>query len=213
MTVPTQPKIYHIVHVDRLLSIIQNGGLWCDAVIVHHAPSGTIIGMSDIKRRRLKLALSCYPDLHVGDCVPFYFCPRSIMLYLIWRGNHPDLDYKDGQWPIIHMEADLNNSVQWATQNDRRWAFTLSNAGAYYFEDRNNMGCLNEIDWDAVQATNWIDCKEGKQSEFLIEQCFPWHLIERIGVHSQVVCQQVLNVLPKDGHRPVVEIRTEWYYR
>lgn len=212
MTVPAQPKIYHIVHVDRLLSIIQNGGLWCDAVIGRHASSGTTIGMSNIKRRRLKLALSSYPDLYVGDCVPFYFCPRSIMLYLIWRGNHPDLDYKNGQGPIIHMEADLNNSVQWAAQNNIRWVFTLSNAGAYYFEDRNNLGFLNEIDWNAVQATNWVDCKEGKQAEFLMEQSFPWHLIKRIGVYSQAVYQQVVNALPKGGHRPVIEIKTKWYY-
>lgn len=30
MTVPAQPKIYHIVHVDRLPSIIADGCLWCD---------------------------------------------------------------------------------------------------------------------------------------------------------------------------------------
>jgi len=38
MTVPAQPKIYHIVHVDRLPSIIADGGLWCDAEIVRRSP-------------------------------------------------------------------------------------------------------------------------------------------------------------------------------
>lgn len=28
MTVPAQPKIYHIVHVDRLPSIVADGCLW-----------------------------------------------------------------------------------------------------------------------------------------------------------------------------------------
>lgn len=30
MPIPARPKIYHIVHVDRLASIIQSGGLLCD---------------------------------------------------------------------------------------------------------------------------------------------------------------------------------------
>ena len=64
--------------------------------------------MNQIKERRLKeLTLSSHPGLHVGDCVPFYFCPRSIMLYLIYRANHPELAYRGGQKPIVHLEADL----------------------------------------------------------------------------------------------------------
>ncbi len=213
MTVPSQPKIYHIVHADRLPSIIADGSLWCDAKIVRRDPPGTTIGMDSIKQRRLQLPLNSYPDLHVGDCVPFYFCPRSIMLYLLHRGNHSDLDYRDGQSPIIHLEADLLNSTQWAMQNSKRWAFTLSNAGARYFEDRSNLKHLDDIDWDAVQASDWVKHKEGKQAEFLMEHSFPWHLVEHIGVYSQVVYQQVINALPVGGdHLPKIEIKEDWYY-
>lgn len=71
--------------------------------------------MNGIKQRRLsELRLISHPDLHVGDCVPFYFCPRSIMLYLINQANHPDLQYRGGQGPIIHFEVDLHASVTWA---------------------------------------------------------------------------------------------------
>ena len=69
MAVPAQPKVYHIVHVDRLASIVADGCLWCDAEIARRAPPGTTIGMSGIKQRRLaELALSSYPDLKVGGC-------------------------------------------------------------------------------------------------------------------------------------------------
>lgn len=85
--VPLQPKIYHITHVDRLPSIVADGFLWCDAEVNRRASAGTTIGMSRIKQRRLNKLLSSYHDLHVGDCVPFYFCPRSVMLYLIYRGR------------------------------------------------------------------------------------------------------------------------------
>lgn len=135
------------------------------------------------------------------------------MLYLIYLANNPDLTYRGGQGPIVHLEADLHACVAWAEQNQRRWAFTLSNAGSRFFEDRNELGQLNEIDWDAVQAHDWQSCMDEKQAEFLMEHSFPWHLVERIGVHSQAVYRQAVNDLPPaDGHRPLVEIRQEWYY-
>lgn len=219
MKLPAQPKIYHIVHVDRLPSIIGSGCLWCDAETLKRNLIGTPIGMSAIKQRRLyELRLASHPDLYVGDCVPFYFCPRSIMLYLIHRANNIELAYRDGQEPIIHIEADLYAAVQWAQQSDRRWAFTLSNAGARYFEDRCDLSQLNEINWDAVRANQWggsgvsTSIKEGKQAEFLMEYNFPWHLVERIGVQSQRIYQLVVGVLPTNDHRPRVEIKPEWYY-
>lgn len=211
--VPPQPKIYHIAHVDRLPSIVADGFLWCDAEVVRRAPAGTTIGMSSIKQRRLnELRLSSHLSLHVGDCVPFYFCPRSVMLYMIYQGNHPELTYRQGQGPILHFEADLHAVVAWANAQPVRWAFTLSNAGSYFFEDRNDLALLIEINWSAVQARDWRAHKEGKQAEFLIEHRFPWHLIERIGVHSPLVYRQVANALPAHGHRPTVEVRADWYY-
>jgi len=220
MTVPTQPKIYHIVHVDRLPSIIADLHLWCDAEAIRRSPSGTSIGMSKIKLRRLnELRLTSHPALHVGDCVPFYFCPRSVMLHLISCRNHPELTCLGGQEPIVHLEADLHTVVEWANQSEgHRWAFTLSNAGAYYFEDRRDLAHLAEIDWQSINATRWSGngiasaIKENKQAEFLMEYSFPWHLVERIGVHSQSIQQQVMNALTAVGHRPKTEIIRAWYY-
>ena len=219
MTVPVQPKIYHIVHVDRLQSIITDGYLWCEGEVFRRTPPGTTIGMNSIKQRRLKeLTLTCYPQLHVGDCVPFYFCPRSVMLYLIAQRNHPELAYRGGQGAIIHLEADLHASVAWAQTYHKRWAFTLSNAGSYFFEDRCRLDQLHEINWEAVQTNRWsgngveASVKEGKQAEFLMEYSFPWQLIERIGVYSRPMYQQTVNVLPNNGHRPRIELRPEWYY-
>lgn len=219
MPVPANPKLYHIVHVDRLPSIISDVCLWCDAEIGRRNPGGTTIGMTKIKQRRLKeLTLRNYPDLYVGGCVPFHFCPRSIMLYLLYRGNHMDLAYHDGQEPIVHLEADLYQTVAWANEQKRRWVFTLSSAGAYYFEDRCNLGHLDAINWDAVQAEQWSgsgiarSVKEGKQAEFLLEHSFPWMLVLRIGVHNRRVYEQVCSALSMAHHKPGVEIRADWYY-
>ena len=131
-----EPRIYHIVHVDRLASIVADGFLWCDAEAQRRASPGTIIGMTEIKRRRLTKPLASHPGLCVGDCVPFHFCPRSVMLYVIDRANHPNLAWRGGQSPIVHIEADLHEVVTWADRSQRRWAFTLSNAASSYAEDR-----------------------------------------------------------------------------
>ena len=126
--------------------------------------------------------------------------------------NHPALVYRGGQGPIVHLEADLRDTVAWADPNRLRWAFTLSNAGSFYFEDRCDLAQLNEIDWDAIEARNWDDCKEGKQAEFPVERAFPWELVERIGLHSQKTYRRVREALRAAGHRPNVEIIRDWYY-
>ncbi len=50
------------------------------------------------------------------------------MLYLMHMKN-PELAYKGGQEPILHLVADLRQTVNWANENHRRWAFSTSNAG------------------------------------------------------------------------------------
>ena len=184
-----------------------------------YSESGTTIGMSDIKMRRLsKLMLQSHADLHVGECVPFYFCPRSIMLYLIYRGNDSQMTYRDGQAPIIHLECDLHAAVAWAQANSRRWAFTLSNAGSVYFEDRNDLALLHEVNWEAVGTNQWSGrgvsntIKEGKQAEFLIENSFPWGLVERVGVFGQEIYRQVAKALIAHEHKPRLEVKADWYY-
>lgn len=210
---PANPKLYHIVHVDRLASIVAEGSLLCDAVMANRQGTGTVIGMSRIKQRRLQLPIASRPGVMVGGCVPFYFCPRSVMLYLLYRGNDPDLNYQGGQDPIIHLEFDLHRVVEWAEAHGRRWAFTLSNAGARYFEDRCDLGDLGEINWAAVGARQWSGAlKEGKQAEFLVEREVPWDLVDRIGVRTDAMGQRVLRATSLANHRPGVEIKLDWYY-
>lgn len=219
MPIPDEPKIYRIIHVDQLWSIVDDGWFWCDAEIARRSPAGTSIGMAGIKRRRLsELTLDSHPDLHVGDCVPFYFCPRSIMLYLIYQANHPELDYRGGQGPIIHLEANLQETVAWAEEQGHRWAFTQSNAGSYFFEDHADLAHLGKIDWNAVQNDGWgyrgvpQSVREGKQAEFLVENSFPWSLISRIGVNSRPIYDKVRETISDATHQPTVEIRNDWYY-
>ena len=107
-SMPSSPKIYHITHVNNLASIVANNGLVSDAKRITNQLPCSLVGMSNIKKRRLQqIKVSCHPRTKVGQYVPFYFCPRSIMLYILHQGNHPELTYKGGQQPIVHLQADL----------------------------------------------------------------------------------------------------------
>jgi hypothetical protein len=208
-----EQKIYHITHIDRLSSAIALGGIYSDAEVRARNIGGTTIGMSTIKQRRLEeLTLASHPDLHVGDCVPFYFCPRSVMLYLIYKRNHADATYMGGQEPIIHLEASLFDTVDWAKSHDVRWAFTNSNAGSRYFEDYSDLRALSELDWDAISATQWKGCQEKKQAEFLVERFFPWNLFNKIGVYSDTYRVDTHAALVNATHKPIVSIMRDWYY-
>ena len=170
--------------------------------------------MANIKERRRRIPVPCYPDTCVGDYVPFYFCPRSVMLYLIHRANHPELSYKGGQTPIVHLEFDLHAVIDWADRNERRWTFSLSNAAAAYAHFRADRTSLAEIDWDAVAARNWSqsEIKEAKQAEFLVHRYVPLALVTRIGVISDQNGNRVARAIGAASCQPRIEVIRSWYY-
>ena len=212
--IPTNPKIYHITHISNIDGILADKVLWSDAKRLEFGLDCEIVGMSVIKRRRLEeLEVKCHSGTMVGEYVPFYFCPRSIMLYILYMGNHPDLNYRGGQGPILHLQADLETAIQWANEKDIRWAFSDRNAGERIANFYNDPDDLNEINWSAVEATDFRDMlvKEGKQAEFLIYESFPWELVEKIGVCNHRIRDQVIEKLG-NGASPEVSIEKDWYY-
>ena len=98
-------RIYHITHVDNLPGIVAQGGLFSDAARLTGNHATREVGMSNIKARRLRLPVRPHPGTHVGGYVPFYLCPRSIMLFVLHCANHAELIYRGGQGPIVHLSA------------------------------------------------------------------------------------------------------------
>lgn len=216
MSPPATPRIFHITHVDNLPGILATGGLLSDAAMIQRGAPPVTIGMSKIKQRRLSLPVHCHPGDHVGDYVPFYFCPRSIMLYLMHRGNHPELSYRGGQAPIVHLSADLHSVVRWVEATGGRWAFSTSNAGAYHATFHASLANLHHVDWQAVTATDFRDAsvRDGKQAEVLVRDFLPWPLVTRVGVGSLATLQRAKACIMSAGtsHVPLVSVEPSWYY-
>jgi hypothetical protein len=136
------------------------------------------------------------------------------MLYMFHVANHPDIEYRGGQEALVHLVADLRKTVSWADEKGLRWAFTNSNAGSNFFEDFADLADLDEIGWDAVEATQWGDrsIRDKKQAEFLLERHFPWELITEIGVYSFKEQADVRAILGAGINNPPVRIQRERYY-
>src|SRR5450756_1320566 len=164
-----------------------------------------LIGMRSIKEARLGKPVKCYPDTKVGEYVPFYFCHRSVMLYILYKGNHPELSYRGGQEPIVHLVSDLHAAVTWANSDGRKWAFTDCNARAEYAGFFKRLADLDKLNWQAVGATDFRDpvVKDGKQAEFLVYESFPWQLVEKIGVLNRSIETEANSILTQSTHKPI----------
>jgi hypothetical protein len=204
--VPPNPPIFHITHVENLASIIAHGCLWSDAQRIARKLVTTNIGYSHIKQRRLNRRVTVGLGCKLGDYVPFNFCPRSVMLYVVLRGHQ---DFAGGQDEIVHLVS----SVQTAVSLGKPWAFTDQHADLAYATYFNSVAKLGEVDWTVMPLTQWggnDEVQAKRQAEFLVHESFPWSAIERIGVKSAAVAAKVRALLPSGT--PPVEIQPGWYY-
>lgn len=212
---PANQKVYHITHVRNLPQIVQAGVIWSDAKRIELGLDCEVVGMRKIKHRRLhEIEVDCHPGTKVGEYTPFYFCPRSIMLYILHTGNHPDISYTEGQGPIVHLQADLMSTVEWADGHAVGWAFSDRNAGTYVAKFYNSLDDFNKINWQAVAATDFrgMMIRESKQAEFLMYESFPWELVEAIGVRDATMVNTVRRAISQTSHQPPVQVKPQWYY-
>ena len=202
---PDQTLIYHITDVENLPSILAGGGLRSDVAMALHNPA--VIGYGHIKQRRMtEIRVDCCGGRFVGEFVPFYFCPRSPMLYTVNRGKTGRL--VGCQQTIVHLVSTLAAGI---SQN-RPWAISDGNAGAFHAAFSTKLAALAGLDWAAIRATQWQGRTHEKSAEFLIADFFDWSGFHTVGCHNEATAQQVQNVLLHTAHRPAVKIEPQWYY-
>ena len=204
--------IYHITHLRNLPNIIKDDGLWCDQVVMQRRLAYVSIAHQHIKDRRAKKSVPCAPDGKLTDYVPFYFAPRSPMLYVINRGGVQG--YTDGQRPILHLVS----SAETVQAAGLLFAFTDGHAVmdiSHFYTDLHD---LDKVDWAIMNARYWNDTLQDgdrtrrRQAEFLVHQFFPLKLIERIGVINHTLRLQVTALFPDPASRPPITIEPAWYY-
>ena len=168
------------------------------------------IGHTHIKARRLNRVVLVGSRGTVGDYVPFYFAPKSPMLFAISRGNVAG--YTAGQQPVIY----LCSSTEAVDAAKLRWVFTEGHADMGYTDFFDDFKDLTRVDWSLMKEKYWRDTDEDpdrsrrRQAEFLVHNFFPWNLVSNVAVYDGSVATTVSGILT--GQSPTVAIQQGWYY-
>jgi hypothetical protein len=206
------PEIYHIIHIRNLSLILQHGCLWSDNERIVRQLNIRGIAHQHIKDRRARRDVPACNGGFLADYVPFYFAPRSPMLYTISRGNVEG--YTKGQSPILHLVS----SVESVVENDLPFTFTNGHAEMALCDFYDSIDDLQNVDWDLMKSKYWNDTdadsnrKFRRQAEFLVHNHFPINLVNEIGVIRSEIGQEVEQILTENGHQINVTIRPNWYY-
>lgn len=141
MACPIPTPIFHITPIDNLTSIAKRGELVAKNAIIKSGIIHADISYATVQGRRAARTVDVPPGGTLHDYVPFYFAPRSPMLYTINNGNVPNCSYR--QRDIVYLVSTAQIIA------DTRIPFVFSNIHAAlrlakFFGDLTQ---LNQIDW------------------------------------------------------------------
>jgi hypothetical protein len=204
--------IYHITHIENLPTILAQERLWCDRESAQRGLTKIGIAHAHIKERRAKRVVPTGPGGTLADYVPFYFAPRSPMLFAIHRNQV--VGYQGGQSDIVHLVSTAE-SVQ---TSGRAFVFSDGHADMAISTFFSDLADLKQVDWKMMKETYWNDKpsdgdrKRRRQAEFLTHGFFPWNLVSELGVMNQAMAGKVNSLLAGAAHVPIVSVRRNWYY-
>ncbi len=205
-------SIYHITHIKNLESILNTGGLIANNTLKQQQISYLDIAHRTIQDRRAQKLVPCGKGGCLHDYVPFYFAPRSPMLYTINKGNVEG--YEEGQNPVIHLVS----NAELVAANNLDFVFTDGHAVMAYAEFYKDLQQLSVIDWKLMQSKYWSNTNDDpnrkyrRQAEFLVHQFCPWKLITQIGVANNTVQVEVQQILQKFNSQIPIQVYPSWYY-
>ncbi len=171
------------------------------------------IAHPNIQARRSGKAVSVSPFGSVHDYVPFYFAPRSPMLYALHKGSVDG--YQKGQSQIIYLVSTAERIVA----SNLEFVFTNRNASlvnAIFFNEFDKF--QDEVDQEILQAEFWGntaddgDRKARRQAEFLVKDKVPLSEIIEIGVFDSRVKSLAEAALGSSQPEIVVGVKREWYF-
>jgi hypothetical protein len=215
VAVPDPTRIFRIVHVDNLPTLLRRGGL--------HAPQHTpkdelpyrTIHRVDIQNERHVRRVPCGPDGTIHDYVAFYFGYLSPMLFQLHTGRVPG--YTGKQDPLVYLVS----TAQDVAAAGCGFVFSDGHGISPFTSWFDDLRRLDEVDWSMVYERYWADDHLGdmdrqrrKQAEFLVHRYCDWSLIRGIGVINDAMQSTVERVLEQFGSGAIrsVKVCRGWYY-
>lgn len=193
--------IYHFTHIDNLAGIISRG-LLADNYINH----GNYInsGNQEIKDNRKKKQI--FSGKCVGDYVPFYFAPRSPMMYRQLNNN------KIKNETTIYLVANaryLSSKYEWCCSDINAAIFHAS-----FFNTWEEL--LKNIDWNLMRSKYWKnteeypDRKERRMAEFLVYKQVDFIDFLGIAVYNDDIRDKILACF--GSKIKYIDSRPQWYF-
>lgn len=214
--------VFHITHVENLAAMLGAGRIL--AKNLQNPGTCQSIANEEVQDRRTRVVVPVPPGGPLHDYVPFYFAPRSPMLYCNHKGSIPKAK---PQGEIIHLVTTAQNIAAAA----RPFIFYDRHAVVGYAQAFNRLEDLDQIDWrvffespligDYAQYwqnrnddrfPHWVTRKEVRQAEFLVHQWLPLSCIRMIGTYTLAAKARVEDLLKLHGISCAVETRSDWYF-
>ncbi len=211
---PRPTWILHFTHLDNLAAIVDHG-LSSDTSVQSSGHLVVEAGNMGIKSRRRNRVVDLSPGGTVADYTPFYFAPRSPMLFSLHKGNVPTFceDTRDLIYLATTTEA-LAEQELTLIVSDRN--AVLDYATMAYEPD-----CDDLVDWDLMNVRYWADTAEDPdRRERRMAECLVWEPVEFtnfsvIVVHGKTQYDVVTSLLRKLGVSDAdcsVQINRDWYF-
>lgn len=219
----TPLRIFHICPICNLASIAKAKALYAKAKLARKGMTYGNIAYQGAQGKRAAKLVTKPPAGTIHDYVPFYFAPRSPMLFTINKGNVPDCPYR--QQDIVHFMT----TVEVIVENKLPFVFYDYNATLDIATCYSNLNDLGKINWPLFYELPCLDgyCmffkndinkpkymlrRETRQAEFLVHEKVPLKLMDRVGVYSEAKAEEVRQVFRKAGVDLEVEAKPEWYF-
>ncbi len=157
------------------------------------------------------------PGGRVGDYVPFYFAPRSPMLFRIACDHRDGIHgrYMGGDRPLIHLATTVGSIVT----SELPWVATDGNAATATTEFSSDLARMDAmVDWPLMGAEYWHniegdpDRQRRRMAEFLVHADVPLNLFKYVGTYSEAYADTVRSALAGTATGLRVAVRPEWYY-
>lgn len=212
----SNPSAYHITNEQNLENLFASGFLYCDSYVRNQGVDHIVIGYDHTKDNRLGELIPIADNLRTGDCVPFNYSPRSVMLYVVYRATDARLATRYGENPVVHLRFNVGKVVDWAKSMNLRVFFTNANAASSIAEVFDDVRSLDQFHWDDITANDWREgtVRTFKAAELLVENRVSLELLEEIGVKNEMHRSFVNDIIlkyPKYQGVPVT-VHPDWYY-
>jgi hypothetical protein len=206
-------SIMHFTHLNNLPGILAAGYLLADSLVDRSSALKVEAADLDIKEARKRVRVPLAPYGCVADYVPFYFAPRSPMLYKLAKGGVAN--YTDGQDPLVYLVS----SAETVASSGASFRFSDGNCASAVTTYANDHTLLESaVDWEVMKAYMWANTADDpdrmrrRMAEFLVHRRLPISCLAAITVRRDTIRQQVNVVLAAHGVALPVMVRPDWYF-